>query len=222
MGKEKLKTGIRGLIFDMDGLLVDTEGLHVMAWKELFLLRGFRMKESSYAGYAGVADTDFVERLKAEAVIPSCLCTEEIVRDKTSRLVRLADEQGIGVMPGALEILEEAKDRFLLAVASNSEKKFVLAVLRKTGLERFFRHVTTRNDISRPKPAADIYIETARKMGLAPSRCLVFEDSDVGIESAGNAGMACIAISACPGQKMAGSADLLLDRLHPDILKEIA
>jgi len=212
---------IKGLIFDMDGLLVDTEGLHVIAWKELFREQGIKLDSWVYPDYAGVADNLFLDSLKDKGLIPTSWETGSIIAVKTKKLISIAEKEGVLLFPGVKEILEFACTRFKIAVASNSERDIVSAVLKNAGLAGYFRFAISRNDVGNPKPEPDIYLETAKKMGLKPCECLVFEDSEVGVESAKKAGMMCVAITTTCGQDKLKKADHVYARLSPGILKDI-
>ena len=211
---------IKGIIFDMDGLLVDTEGFHVIAWKNLFKEKGIKVDDHIYLDYAGVADNLFLDDLRNKGYILPCWDSRALIAEKTQKLIRLAETQKVLLFPGAKETLESASRRFKVAVASNSERDFVVKVLENAGIAGFFRFVTSRNDVSRPKPEPDVYLKTAKKMGLAPCECVVFEDSEVGVESARRAGMICIAITTTSGPEKLKKADYIYENLSPCLIEE--
>jgi beta-phosphoglucomutase-like phosphatase (HAD superfamily) len=212
---------IKGVVFDMDGLLVDTEGLHVAAWKELFEKYGIKPEETIYANYAGVADNIFIEELKKGGIISIFLQTDALVREKTEKLVRAAKTRNIYAFPGAKEVISFVSGRFQVAVASNSERDFVEAVLENTGMAGYFGCIVARNDVKKPKPEPDIYLAAAKWMGLLPSECLVFEDSEVGVLSAKKAGMLCVAITTTSPEEKLKRADYVYGRLEPGIVMRL-
>jgi len=212
---------IKGLVFDMDGLLVDTEGLHVEAWRELFEKRGIKPEETVYGDYAGVADNVFLGDLKKGGIVGFPLNTDDLIREKTEKLVRAAERSSIYLFPGVKEVLEAVSGRFQVAVASNSERGFVEAVLKNTGLAENFGCIVSRNDVKNPKPEPDIYLAAAKQMGLTPSECLVFEDSEVGVLSAKKAGMLCVAITTTSPEEKLRRADYIYGRLEPGIIRDV-
>lgn len=212
---------LKGLIFDMDGVLVDTEGLHIIAWKELFGERNIMFGGSMYLDYAGVADSNFIAELKEKGFIPPLADEQELIMAKTEKIIGIAQTAGITPFNGVKEVLDVFSKKFRLALASNSEKDFVTAVLNSARLNSFFRCIITRNDVAKPKPEPDIYLETARAMGLLPEECLVFEDSEVGVDAAKRAGMLCAAVTTTsPAEKLKG-ADYIYDRLCMNVVADI-
>lgn len=201
---------VKGIIFDLDGVLFDSEKLHREAWKRVFEKRDIFLIDDR--GGVGRSDREFLEELKAKKAIPENLNFREIQDEKLAILVGLADKK-VELFPGVQEMLSSFKNNYLLSVASNSDRKFVLKLLQNTDILSCFKAVLTINDIKNPKPAPDIYLLSAKRMGLKPEECFVIEDSTVGIEAAKNAGMKCIAISHTLPKEKLKEADLLLEQI---------
>lgn len=204
---------IKGIIFDFDGVLFDSEKLHREAWKQIFEKRNIFLIDDRSG--VGRSDKEFLKELKTKGAIPQNLNTQKIQDEKLAILVGLADKK-VGLFPGIQELLSYFKNRYLLCVASNSDKKFILKILQNTALLSYFKFVLTVNDVQKPKPAPDIYLLGAKRMGLKPEECIVIEDSTVGIEAAKNAGMKCIAVSHTLPKEKLKEADLLLEKISQE------
>ena len=208
---------IKGIIFDFDGVLFDSEKLHREAWKRVFEKRNIFLIDDRSG--VGRSDKEFLEELKAKGTIPENLNIREIQDEKLAILVGLADKK-VELFPGIQELLSSFKNRYLFCVASNSDRKFILKILQNTDLLPYFKSILTVNDVQKPKPAPDIYILGAKRMGLKPEECVVIEDSPVGIEAAKNTGMKCIAISHTLPKEKLKEADLLLEQISVEEIEQ--
>lgn len=221
MDAKNVAARIKGLIFDMDGLLVDTEDLHVLAWKELFSEEGITVSPEVFMNNVGVADNIFLEELEKDGLIPRFSDKELLINKKTSKLINLAGRGKIGVFPGAHDAVMFGRRYFEIALASNSDRGFVEAVLDKTGFGEIFRLIITGTQVLRPKPSPDIYIAAAKHMGIVAGECAVFEDSPVGVKAAKAAGMLCVAIKNTSSEERLKGADYICNELSPCVIKDI-
>ncbi len=208
---------IKGIIFDFDGVLFDSEKLHREAWKRVFEKRNIFLIDDRSG--VGRSDKEFLKELIAKGAIPESLNIREVQDEKLAILVGLADRK-VELFPGIQELLSSFKNRYLLCVASNSDRKFILKILQNTDLLPYFKSILTVNDVQKPKPAPDIYLLGARRMGLKPEECIVIEDSTVGIKAAKNAGMKCIAISHTLPEEKLKEADLLLEQISVEEIEQ--
>lgn len=207
------KMMIKGIIFDVDGVIFDSEKLHLEAWKKVFRKRNIFLKdEQSGVGYS---DREFLLELKAKGIIPPDINIREIQEEKLSELIELADKD-IQLFSGVKELLSSLKNRYLFCVASNSDRKFISKILKNTNLISYFKYITTVNDVQNPKPHPDIYILSAKRMGLEPNECVVIEDSSVGVEAAKRAEMKCIAVAHSLPKEKLQKADLILEQISTD------
>jgi HAD superfamily hydrolase (TIGR01509 family) len=204
------------IIFDVDGLLFDSEKLHRKAWEQVFKRRQITLSEVDYAGGVGVSDEDFLVALRNSGRIPASLSVRKLVAEKIPVLVSLADK-GARLQPGMRQFLHTLAKQYAFAAASNSDHPFIERLMKNAGIERMFSCVLTRKDVKRPKPAPDIYLLCARCLGVCPDQCCVVEDSPVGIRAAKSAGMLCAAISFTLPGKMLGEADIVLR--NPSIMQ---
>ena len=211
------KMNIKGIIFDVDGVIFDSEKLHLQAWKKVFKKRNILLIDEKSG--VGRSDREFLLELKAKKTIPSDIDIREIQEEKLAVLIGLADKK-VELFPGVKELLSFLKDNYLLCVASNSDIKFISKVLQNTNLARYFKHIITINDVSKPKPHPDIYLLSLKKMGLTSEECIVIEDSPVGIEAAKRAGMKCIAVVHTLTKEKLQKADLILEEISVGKIKK--
>jgi len=203
------------VIFDVDGVIFDSERVHVDAWEQVFPPRGIRLWEKDYLAGVGVCDRIFLENLRAAGTIPPGEDLEAILEAKIAALIERLDRP-VRVFPGARETIEALAERLPLCAASNSDRRFVEKMLAGGGLLGRFSYVLARNDVARPKPEPDIYLMGAERLGVAPADCLVIEDSPVGIEAARRAGMRCVAVAhTVPAEKLL-AADTVLPCIAPE------
>lgn len=204
------KMAIKGIIFDADGVLFDSEKLHREAWKQVFEKRGIFLTDDKSG--IGHSDKEFLKKLRSQKIIPQNISIRQIQEEKLALLLELAEKK-VELFPRTKELLSSLKNNYLLCVASNSDRRFILKILESTNLLPYFPTVLTINDIENPKPAPDIYLLAAKRMGLQPQECVVIEDSTVGIEAAKKAEMLCIAITHTLTKERLNKADLLLGKI---------
>lgn len=183
----------RAVIFDMDGVIVDSEPYHERAFHEVVrdigYERRFNMRFSDYVGLSDhVMWVEFVRRHKPPQTV------EELLALKRGKIIQaMRDEQPI--FEGLPELLEKLATRCLLGLASGSQHPVIEAVLGIKNLGRFFSAVVSSSDVPHGKPAPDIFLRTAELLGIPPCDCWVIEDSKPGVDAALNAGMRVIAIT---------------------------
>lgn len=178
------------MIFDLDGLLADTERLHCQAYQDALGCHGALLSESEYADHwvrAGKGIGDWVS-LRGLALDPLALRAH-----KSERYLELVTAS-LRPMAGALTLLKSLHGKKTLALASSSYRDAVDAVLRGLDIVHYFEAVVSGLDVARVKPAPDIFLAAAQAVGATPSECLVLEDAEKGVLAAYEAGMACIAV----------------------------
>lgn len=184
---------IKALIFDFDGLLVDTETPQLRAWQNIY--RGFdaelRLDEwvrclgTSADAFDPIADL----RAKTNARFDEAALIAKYMEDSAIAIQR---EQ---LRPGINQLLQEAKEfNLALAVASSSNRSWVHSGLERSGIKTYFQIICTSEDVTRVKPDPELYLLALRRLGVSPGEVLVFEDSPNGILAARAAGLACVAI----------------------------
>jgi beta-phosphoglucomutase len=181
---------ISAIIFDLDGLLADTECLHCRAYQMTLSEHGVELLDADYAEHwvrfgNGIADWVTLRGLTLD---PTALR----LRKAGHYLELLASS--LRPMEGAVELLESLSGKMRIALASSSYRDAVDGVLAGLGIGRFFEVIVSGLDVAQVKPAPDIFLKAARDLGVAPEQCIVFEDAEKGVIAANRAGMRCIAV----------------------------
>ena len=210
MGREP---GLAAVIFDMDGVLIDSEPLWRIAEVEGVAAAGVWISEKDAEATTGLRTDEVVEYWFARYpwTDPS---KKEIEARIISRLIALVRERG-EPKPGAYEALALLEGRYPLAVASSSASEIIAAVLETMGIGRYFAVTQSAEHEPFGKPHPGVYIETARRLGVEPWRCLAIEDSPNGVIAAKAARMRCIAVPdpALADDRRFAAADLILPSL---------
>jgi len=182
---------VKGLIFDCDGTLADTHFLHQEAWDETLLAYGETSPPLFLDDYKGVPTRRIVEIYNEK--FGKALDVASVTEDKERRVTGLLASARI--IEPVVAVARSHKGILPMAVASGGVGANVLVTLAAIGLTGFFDAVLSADDVARGKPFPDIFLEAARRLGVAPTDCMVFEDSDLGVEAAHRAGM--IAYKVC-------------------------
>jgi HAD superfamily hydrolase (TIGR01509 family) len=183
----------KAVIFDMDGVIVDSEPRHERAFLDLVREIGYGDKLNlRFADYIGRSDAELWIDFVAQHHPPQSL--EELLTRKRQRVVEILRHDR-PVFDGLPCLLAKLNGHYLLALASGSERAVVDAVLGLDDLRQFFRAVVSGSEIEHGKPAPDIFLRTAELLGVAPQECCVIEDSKPGIAAGLAAGMQAIAIT---------------------------
>jgi HAD superfamily hydrolase (TIGR01509 family) len=184
---------ISAVVFDMDGLMLDTESINRLAWQRAAEDLGFALDDEFYLSLLGRTTVD------CESLVMQ-LCGAEFPMDefrtRRRRLWRAQVEgTGIAAKPGLLELLSFLDtQRILLAVATSSHVLAAESSLRSAGVRDRFDVVVTGDQVARGKPAPDIYLEAARRLGVESVDCVALEDSDNGVHAAVAAGMTTVMV----------------------------
>ena len=197
------------IIFDLDGVIVDSEPRHERAFREIFREMGYGETHGmDFPLYYGRSDralwVDFVAKHKPPRSI------EELAEWKQRRFIEIIrDEQPIFV--GLPELLEKLAQRYRMAVASGSFHPVIDEVLAIKNLRRFFPVIVSVQDVNRGKPAPDVFLRAAELLGVPPAECCVVEDAAAGVEAALAANMAVIAITNSLSAKQLARATRVVD-----------
>lgn len=200
------------IVFDFDGLILDTEGPVYDAWQELYAEHGLGLPLARWAECIGTADTfDPCEDLATR--VGRALDGATLLRRHRVRADALIAAQG--VLPGVVERLDEARAMgLMLAVASSSGRTWVEGHLERLGLRGRFHTIRCREDVPRVKPDPALYRAVLEATGVAADDALALEDSPNGVLAAKRAGLACVAVpNALTAQLDLGGADLRLSSL---------
>ncbi len=200
------------VVFDMDGLLIDSEQVWDDVRENLAKERGGRYDETSQRDMMGMSSTEWSSYMHDRVGLAES--PEEINRIVVEQMLQRY-EAGPPWIPGAIDAVRRIAGSYTLGLASSSNRELIDAVLEAGGIADLFAATVSSEEVARGKPAPDVYLEAARRLGADPARCVAIEDSHSGIRSAKAAGMTCIAIPNAhfPPGDAAAEADVLLDRL---------
>ncbi|HCS39255.1 MAG TPA: haloacid dehalogenase [Anaerolineaceae bacterium] len=184
---------LKGIIFDFDGLIIDTEMPGCNAWAELFNQHGFSFTVEDWKKAIGTGPTAYDPALHLSKLTNGLLDPQVIQEQTLNRTRELIEQQPM--LPGVLDFIIAVERLGLpMAVASSSNRDWVEGYLSKLGIRKFFKIVCTSNDVANVKPDPELFLLAAKKLGIAPSEAVIFEDSPNGIRAAKAAGIPCIAI----------------------------
>jgi beta-phosphoglucomutase family hydrolase len=213
------------VIFDMDGVIIDSEPIYFEAGDKLFRYLGLDVSEEEHHSYVGIRSKDMWSHIRNKYKID--LSTEELVEMEMNiyidYLLSKKDEKPI---PGVVELIEDLyKNNIDLALASSSSIKSIKIVLDMFNLEKFFKIIVNGYEVENGKPAPDIFVYAAKRLGVQPEGCIVIEDSKNGIEAAKSAGMKCVGFKNLnSGKQDLSSADMVIDsfsQLNYEKLRQI-
>lgn len=213
---------VRALIFDFDGLILDTEVPIYEAWSENYAAHGHELALEDYVGCVGSDFHRFDPKLHLEGLAGEPIDWNHWDERRERRALEIVNSL-VDPMPGVLEILNQATAAGLpCAVASSSPRSWVEPHLERIGLRDFFRLTRCVDDVERPKPSPELFLTAAEGLGIFPANSLVFEDSLNGLIAATAAGMRCVSVPnpVTAGLDFTGCA-LLLDSLAALNLDEI-
>lgn len=213
---------IKAVIFDFDGLLLDTETPSFDVWQEIFQEHGAVLERSKWVQCVGASYDHFHPCTHLESLIGRKVNHQELIDRKNKRKTEICDL--LPWMPGALDKIAEAKTLgFKRAIASSSHFHWIDRYLKQRNLESEFDATSTGNEVKQTKPSPDLYLLAAKKLGVDPKDCIAFEDSRNGVTAAKTAGLR--AVIAVPNSITENSdfshADLRLRSLDEISLSDI-
>ncbi len=178
--------GTRGLIFDCDGTLADTMPAHYRAWTSMLDLYGIPFPEARFYELGGVPTAQIILILSKESGVP-VTDLDRMVREKETAFLNHLD--AIRALDVVVAIAAEHRGRLPMAVASGGYRETVTRTLDQLGIRDWFDAMVVAEDTKRHKPEPDVFLEAARRLGVPPETCVVFEDTDIGLEAARRGGM---------------------------------
>jgi HAD superfamily hydrolase (TIGR01509 family) len=182
---------IEAVVFDMDGVLIQSEEVWDEVREVYVRERGGRYDAAIQRAMMGMSSPEWSRFLHDEAGVPD---DPEQINHEVVRRLLAAYRKRLPLLPGAVDAVRRTADRFPLGLASSSNREIIDAVLDASGLAPRFAATVSSEEVAHGKPAPDVYLEAARRLGAAPTRCAAVEDSHGGIRSAKSAGMRVIAI----------------------------
>ena len=204
---------IRALVFDFDGLILETEGPIFLSWQALYASYGFPLPFEVWATTIGSAEAEFNPARELERLVGETLDWERIEPERQRNELVLISKQPL--LPGVEQTLQEARRMGLkLGLASSSSCKWVDGHLRERGLRPYFDVVRAADDVRLTKPDPELYLAVLTALGVSGAEAVALEDSPNGIRAAKAAGMICVAVpNQLTRQLVLDEADLRLDSL---------
>jgi HAD superfamily hydrolase (TIGR01509 family) len=196
---------IEAVVFDLDGVLLDSEEIWDRAREELARERGGRWHDRAQRDMMGMSSTEWSRYMHETIGLPEP--PEEINREVVRRLSDLYRRE-FPAIPGAREAVERLAARWPLGLASSSNRELIDLALELLGVRHLFKATVSSEEVARGKPAPDVYLEAARRLGIEPTKAAAVEDSENGIYAAKAAGMRVIAI---PNGRFPPSDDALAE-----------
>jgi HAD superfamily hydrolase (TIGR01509 family) len=216
---------IAAVIFDLDGVLIDSESAWEEVKRKVTEEAGGHWHERAQWDMLGMSSLEWSRYMRDELGVP---LQPSVISARVADRVAELYASRLPLLPYAVEVVRSLADEWPLAVASSSNRELIDLVLRLAGLDNTFEATVSSEEVERGKPAPDVYLEAARKLGVDPESCAAVEDSANGLRSAHAAGMAVVAI---PNRDFPPEAEALaladtvrssLAELTPDLIRELS
>jgi HAD superfamily hydrolase (TIGR01509 family) len=202
-----------GAVFDWDGVIINSEEYHRVSWERLAEEDGLFLPEGHFEKSFGRKNAEIIPEILGWAQAPAAV--EDLSFRKEEHYRRLVRERGVTALPGVIAWLEALEQAGVpCGIGSSTPRANIELSLSFLGCERFFRTVVSAEDVTRGKPAPDVFLTVAERIGVPPERCVVFEDALVGLEAAKNAGMRRVAVASTnPADLLKPNANRVVARL---------
>ena len=208
---------MKAVIFDMDGVLVDSQPYHFKADIDTMAEYGVIKDQKFYESFAGTLTADRMRTLKEMFGLD--VPVEEMTIKRENMILDIMGKEDIKPVSGIPEFLRSIKEKGLTtAVASSSDYKLINLILDRLKIAKYFDSVTSGSDVKRGKPSPDVFLLAAERIGIEPAECLVVEDSENGVKAAKAAGMKALGYI----NPTSGKQDLTLAHFITDDFKKIS
>ncbi|SCW90367.1 MULTISPECIES: HAD family phosphatase [unclassified Pseudomonas] len=206
----------QGFIFDMDGVLVDSEPVYMEQERHSYARHGVVLDEAQLSRFVGTTQRHMWSAIKTEYGLADDL--DCLMAEHHRQLMDVLNSAPLPPMPGVTELLDALKRAGIpCAVASSSPRTQVELILRNAGLHLFFSEIVCGDDVTHSKPDPEIFLMAAKRLGISPSSCVVIEDAAHGVAAAKAASMFCVGLlNPNSGQQDLSAADLHVHR-HSEI-----
>ncbi|QEG41133.1 HAD family hydrolase [Roseimaritima ulvae] len=178
---------IRALIFDCDGTLADTMPLHYIAWRDTLASHGFTFTETQFYSLGGQPTDKIIQLLSREQGIE--VDVPVVAQQKELAFLESIDE--VEPIQPIVDIALAHHGKYPMGVGSGGQREIVKRIIARLGLTDTFGCVVGSEDTELHKPHPDVFLEVAKRLGVPPEHCRVYEDADLGVEAARRAGMEC-------------------------------
>lgn len=203
---------IKAVLFDMDGVLSNSEPHHVKAFKIFFKKKGIPLSKADVKDIFGRFDDDIIRDL-CEKKGMKC-DVNKWYWEKRKIVVSLLKKMPIPSFPDAINLVKRVSRKYKVGIGTSSSREEVNVVLKKLKIRKYFNKILGREDVKYHKPSPELYLKLAKKLGAKPGECVVIEDSVAGVTAAKRAKMKCIAVlNSFPASKLK-KADLIVKSLN--------
>jgi HAD superfamily hydrolase (TIGR01509 family) len=216
---------IEAVIFDLDGVLIDSEQVWALARERVVRERGGAWRSDAVRAMMGMSSPEWSRYMNEQLGV--AMAPEQIAGEVVQRLERLYRER-LPLIPGARDAVASLANHWQLGLASSANRPIIELVLDLADMSQLFAVTVSSEEVARGKPAPDVYLETAGRLGTEPSRCAAIEDSTNGLRAAHAAGMLLIVLpnhDFPPTDDALRLADVIiesLDELRPDLVDALA
>jgi HAD superfamily hydrolase (TIGR01509 family) len=213
---------IKAVIFDMDGVIIDSEPVHKWAMNETLKIFEIQPIDFSKPEYLGKTPKSVFTDLKIKYRLPWSV--EELVKHKGN--LAMKEMSRMGAIPGVVELIQELHNKgYKLVIGSGQDRNIINFVLNKFGIKNLFFGIISSENYFHPKPDPEVYNKCVSLLGLQPNECVVIEDAPNGVNSASAAGIKCVGFNnpSNNGVNLIG-ADIMIDNfkeLRIDLIKEL-
>ncbi|HEX6674514.1 MAG TPA: HAD family phosphatase [Actinomycetes bacterium] len=220
-----MTTGLEAIVFDLDGVLIEGEEVWDQVRQELARERGGRWGDDAQAAMMGMSSPEWSRYMADELGVPM---TPAAINDEVVERVIARYARELPLVDGAVEVVGALARRWPLGLASSANRPVIDFVLDRSGMAGSFRATVSSEEVAHGKPAPDVYLEAAARLGADPERCAAVEDSANGLRAATAAGMRVVAIPNRrfpPAQELVDAADLAvtgLRELEPEAFERLA
>ena len=223
VSEEKIQLPFKAIIFDMDGTLLESTEADYKAWERVFNDFNKRLTFEDYQPLLGIRSADVI---KNQLGITEQDEVKRILKVKFDYFIEYVNENPVIPVDGAGTFLKAlAQYNLKIGLATSSRKEKMRLLLEQLDFVQYFDTLVTGEEVENSKPAPDIFLMAAQRLGISPEECVVFEDGPIGVAAAKAAGMKCIAITATHPADKLGNADLIIDRYDrsnvADLLKQL-
>ncbi len=205
---------LEAVIFDMDGVLIDSEPFHLVVNEKIFANLGINLSEDEYHSFIGTTHKDMWTTIKKRYNLPQPV--PELVNMQVSGNINYIKNEEIKQIKGITDLLSRiARENIKIGIASSSPTEVIELVINKLGIGEYFSSIVGGEEIKKGKPAPDIFLKAAKRLKAKPSACIVIEDSKNGVLAAKAAEMKCVGFkNPNSGNQDLTKADLIVDKYN--------
>lgn len=212
-------SNIRAVIWDMDGVIVDTAPYHFSAWQEAFQKRGTKYTEEDFLRNFGRRNDAIIRNILGGGISQSELDT---ISEEKEEDFRKKVRQNIKPLPGAIKLMKLLIEHgFKMALASSAPIKNIKIQTEGLGISDWFQSIISSEDVTEGKPSPQSFLLSAQRLGADPKNCVVIEDAVAGVTAAKRAGMRCLAVTNTHPKRNLMEADLVVDTLETVVVSDL-